>query len=118
MSNTVSATHIFDGIELCSNSNRVHDNVVNGSAESAIHLDSSCGKVMNNRVSDNTINGACAGILVGTAAGHNSIDDNTLFNVQNRVLSADQCSPSLLTALAASSAATATKNSKYSPARP
>lgn len=114
-SNSVSATQIFDGIDLCSNSNRVHRNIVNGSAESAIHLDSSCGNVMNNQISDNTANGACAGILVGTTAGHNGIDDNTFFNVRNTILLGDQCL-AVPAALASSSAAT--KHPKSSAARP
>src|SRR5579872_23261 len=89
--NSISATHIFDGIDLCSNANRVRDNIINGSSESGIHLDTSCGSVSRNQVRDNTVNGACAGILVGTGAGSNNIDDNTFFNVRHTILSADQC---------------------------
>jgi parallel beta-helix repeat protein len=116
-SNRVTATHIFDGIDLCSNANRVHDNVINGSDEAGIHVDSSCGKVTGNKVSDNTINGACAGILVGTAAGSNSIDDNEFFNVQHTVLTADVC-PAPAAAAHAMAKASATGKSKYQPARP
>ena len=67
--NRVAATHIFDGIELCGSSNTIQSNRINGSDESAIHVDSSCGPVTNNVISGNTIVEACAGILVGTAAG-------------------------------------------------
>jgi nitrous oxidase accessory protein NosD len=93
--NRLSATHIFDGIELCSSSNAVHGNTINGSAESAIHVDSSCGPVMNNVVSGNTVNDACAGIMVGTAAGSNSIGFNAFFNARHTVLTADRCTPPL-----------------------
>jgi hypothetical protein len=48
-------------------------------------VDSSCGPVTNNVVSGNTVNEACAGILVGTAAGSNSIGSNTFFNARNTV---------------------------------
>jgi nitrous oxidase accessory protein NosD len=94
--NKITATHILDGIELCSSSNTVHDNTINGSAESAIHVDSSCGSVMNNVVSENTLNDACAGILLGTAAGSNDIDSNAFFNTRHTVMTADQCTPPLL----------------------
>src|SRR5579862_708966 len=60
--NTVSATHIFDGIDLCNNSNTVMNNVVNGSDEAAIHIDGSCGGSSGSIVKSNTINSACAGI--------------------------------------------------------
>jgi len=94
--NKISATHILDRIELCSSSNTVHVNTINGSAESAIHVDSSCGPVMNNVVSDNTVNDACAGILVGTAAGPNDIDSNAFFNTRHTVMTVDQCTPPLM----------------------
>jgi hypothetical protein len=113
-SNRVTATHIFDGIDLCSNSNKVHDNVINGSDEAGIHVDSSCGSVAGNKITDNTINGACAGILVGTAAGSNSIDDNEFFNVGHTVLTADVCPAPA----AARSTARASGKPKYQPARP
>jgi parallel beta-helix repeat protein len=116
-SNRVTATHIFDGIDLCSNSNKVHDNIINGSDEAGIHVDSSCGKVTGNKVRDNTINGACSGILVGTAAGPNSIDDNEFFNVQHTVLTADVC-PAPSAAARSMAKTSATGTTKYQPARP
>jgi nitrous oxidase accessory protein NosD len=115
--NKVSATHIFDGIELCSSSNAVHGNTINGSDESAIHLDSSCGPVANNVVSGNTINDACAGIMVGTAAGSNTIGSNTFFNTRNTVLTADQCVPPPILATQRNTSAAA-KILRPSPARP
>jgi hypothetical protein len=120
--NRVSATHIFDGIELCGSSNTVQSNRINGSDESAIHVDSSCGPVMNNVISGNTINEACAGILVGTAAGPNSIGSNTFFNARNTVLTADSCTPPVIAARPASASSVNTssvaKSPRPSPARP
>lgn len=115
--NKVSATHIFDGIELCSSSNEVHGNTINGSEESAIHVDSACGQVANNEVSGNTLNDACAGIMVGTAAGSNTIGSNVFFNTRNTVLTADQCTPPLMLALRPNTSAAA-KTLRPSPARP
>ena len=120
--NKISATHILDRIELCSSSNTVHVNTINGSAESAIHVDSSCGPVTNNVISGNTINEACAGILVGTAAGSNSIGSNTFFNARNTVLTADRCTPPLIAARPANTSSVNTssvaKSPRPSPARP
>lgn len=93
--NQVSATRIFDGIELCGSSNVVRRNAINGSDEAAVHVDSSCGAVANNIVSGNTINDACAGIMLGTAAGANVIGKNTFFNVRQTTTTADQCTPAL-----------------------
>lgn len=115
--NKVSATHIFDGIELCSSSNTVRGNTINGSDESAIHVDSTCGPVANNTVSGNTVNDACAGVMVGTAAGSNTITSNVFFNTRNTVLTADQCTPPLRLALQRNTSAAA-KTLRPSPARP
>ena len=115
--NEVSATRIFDGIELCASSNTVRDNTVNGSDESAIHVDSSCGPVANNVVRGNTINGACAGVMVGTAAGSNTIASNDFFNTRNTVLTADRCTPPL-NAAHQPNTSSAAQTRKASPARP
>jgi len=97
--NEISASHIFDGIEVCSDDNTIRGNTINRSDEAGIHLDSSCtnsdssptGK--GNRVKFNAINSACAGILVGTGTslGANSVFGNDFFNVTNTILNADQC---------------------------
>ena len=115
--NRVSATHIFDGIELCSSSNTVHGNTIHGSDESAIHVDSTCGPVANNVVNGNIINDACAGIMVGTGAGSNTIGSNTFFNTRNTVLTADRCTPPLISVHQAGAVA-AVKTLRPSPARP
>jgi len=117
MGNRVAATHIFDGIELCSSSNAVHGNTINGSDEAAIHIDSSCGPVMNNVMSGNTVNDACAGIMVGTAAGSNSIGFNTFFNARHTVLTADRCTPPLRSVDHAN-VSSAAQTLRPSPARP
>jgi len=122
--NRISATHVFDGVELCGSSNTVTGNTISGSDESGVHIDSSCGAAASNAVSNNTINDACAGILVGTGAGSNTIGTNNFYNTRNTTLTADTCTP-LLTAAARASTAThlaaasATANhARPSPARP
>jgi hypothetical protein len=93
--NTVSATHIFDGIDLCNNSNTVTGNVINGSDEAAIHIDGSCGGSTGSVVKSNTINSACAGILIGANSSVSSSSPNTYYNtitlVQNN--GSDACTP-------------------------
>ena len=97
--NKISATHILDRIELCSSSNAVHVNTINGSAESAIHVD------------------ACAGILVGTAAGPDDIDSNAFFNTRHTVMTADQCTPPLMSVRQTATSSTA-QTLRPSPVRP
>ena len=110
-SNKIAATHIFDAIELCNNHNMVQGNTINGSDEAAIHVDSGCANFgasgntgSADTISSNLMNGACAGILIGTLAGSNTIGTNTFFNTGNTVLIADQC---LMPTLAAVPPATA-----------
>jgi hypothetical protein len=109
-SNKVSATHIFDGIDVCSDNNTVQSNTVNASDESGIHFDSSCGgtgaQVL---VGGNTFNGACAGILLGNLSTPSG--SNTFYNVTNKTLSGDTCTPPL----ARPNAGT---HRKFKPARP
>lgn len=121
--NRVSATRVFDGVELCGSGNMVSGNTISGSDESGVHIDSTCGAVASNTVSNNTINDACAGILMGTGAGSNTIGSNNFYNTRNTTLTADTCMPPLTAAapLMAShpaSAATAGNRARPSPARP
>ncbi len=98
--NKIFANHVFDGIEGCSDNNRIHDNTINRSDESGIHLDSGCinpdssstGK--GNKVKDNVVNSACSGILVGTltSIAANSITDNDFFNVGSTIFNGNGCS--------------------------
>src|SRR5579863_9589647 len=87
--NKIAGTQIFDGIDVCSNSNTVDSNTIYGSTQSGIHLDDSCGSGNSNTVSKNTINGACAGILLGT--GTNTPGTNTFYNVTNTTVAGDMC---------------------------
>jgi hypothetical protein len=81
-SNTVSLTHLYDGIDLCSNNNTATGNAINGSDESAIHLDDTCtGASTGNTITSNKINSACAGILSGPGAAGNTTTPNTFYNV-------------------------------------
>src|ERR1039458_7073781 len=62
-----------------------------GSAESAIHLDDSCGTGNNNTVIQNTITEACAGVLLGTGTG-NIVRTNNVYNsVNHTTLAGDTC---------------------------
>jgi hypothetical protein len=90
--NRIAGTQIFDAIDLCSNSNLAHSNIVYGSAESAIHFDDSCGSGNNNNATNNTINEACAGILLGAGTG-NTQTANGFANVTNTTLAGDVCTP-------------------------
>src|SRR6202162_1783514 len=90
--NKVIGTQIFDGIDVCGNSNILTSNVINSSSEAAIHLDDSNGCTGNgNTVKSNAINEACAGILTGTGTSGNTTTPNTMFNVVNSVLSGEAC---------------------------
>jgi len=90
--NQVSGTHIFDGIDVCSNNNRIRDNIVNTIDEAGIHIDSTCtGGNSGNIVTNNTINEACAGLLTGATPQDNVLVPNFLFNVTNTQLAGDTC---------------------------
>jgi hypothetical protein len=66
-------------------------NDIFGSAESAIHLDDSCGAGNNNTVIQNTITEACAGVLLGTGTG-NIVKTNNVYNgVNHTTLAGDTC---------------------------
>lgn len=95
--NTVSTTHLYDGIDLCSNNNRATGNIINGSDEAAVHADDTCSGQTgttgnNNTIQTNTINGACAGVLLGTGTG-NGPGSNTYYNTVNLSMAGDTCTP-------------------------
>jgi parallel beta-helix repeat protein len=132
--NTVIGTQIFDGIDVCSNSNTITNNTVFSSTEAGIHLDSSCGSTgKNNVVTFNTINDACAGILQGgtpnTLGGGTLLGliplpgANIFYNDTNTVLAGDVCaaasSPATpaVTAFALPQAAAGTGTSHPTPVR-
>ena len=96
--NKVYGTHIFDGIDVCSDSNTVKSNTVNTSDESGIHNDSTCtGGNSGNIITNNTVNEACAGLLTGETPNSNTLSPNTLFNVNNTVLAGDTCTTTVFT---------------------
>jgi hypothetical protein len=71
--NRVFGASIYDGIDVCTNANKITTNVIVNSADSGVHLDASCGANYgggtlftgnNNTLTGNTIiGGSCAGIL-------------------------------------------------------
>ncbi len=94
-SNTVSLTHLYDGIDLCSNNNKATGNTISGSDEAGIHLDDTCpGAGTGNTVTSNKINSACAGILSGPGATGNTITSNTFYNVSTvQATGSNTCTP-------------------------
>jgi hypothetical protein len=92
--NTITLTHLYDAIDLCSNGNSAANNKITGADESGIHFDDTCtGAATGNSATSNTISGTCAGILVGpTAAGSNAT--NTFYNaVYLELTGVDTCTP-------------------------
>lgn len=80
LSNSVYSTQIFDAIDVCSNSNSIKTNrIFNGAAaESAIHLDASCGSTGNNNtVTGNAVNASSIGILKDSGISGNTLGSNT-----------------------------------------
>lgn len=118
--NTVSATHIFDAIDVCGNNNTISSNTINGADESGIHLDSSCSASGNsNSVMNNSINLSCSGILQGSGTSGNTLSGNTYYNVGTQVLGGDVCGATFGPAVI-SAKASVVKNAptlKFSPAR-
>jgi hypothetical protein len=91
VSNKISATHLFDGLDVCSNGNSVLKNSVFGSDESGIHMDGSCtGSGNSNTVTSNIVNDSCAGILEDPGTT-NSISSTTYHNVTNTIATGPTC---------------------------
>lgn len=93
--NHVGATRVFDGIDVCgSNSVVVEKNVVFGSDEAGIHIDSSCGfPSVGNTVKSNTIRGGCAGVLVGPGSSAPNLTSNKIYNADTRELTGSDTCP-------------------------
>jgi hypothetical protein len=91
----------FDAIDLCTNGNTVTGNIIFNSAESAVHLDASCGEYYggpatgtHNTVTGNTIvESACAGILDDwSGGGSNNYSSDNYYTVPYPVAySTDSC---------------------------
>jgi parallel beta-helix repeat protein len=121
--NKVVGTQIFDGIEVCSNSNTIESNTVYGSTESGVHIDDSCTNSKlgttsgnNDTVTKNVIVEACAGILLGTGTG-NTTTPNTLYDVTNTTLAGDVCPASASPDAAVRNASSKARPSPYKPVR-
>lgn len=96
-SNTITATHEYDGIVLCANLSTATSNIINVADESGINV-AACGDpAPTDTVYSNTINGACAGILVAPPASGTTTPD-TYYNVTTPVLSSltDTCATPLV----------------------
>jgi hypothetical protein len=96
-SNTITATHIYDGIVLCANLSTAMMNTINVADESGVNVAAGCGDATpSDTVSGNTINGACAGVLVDPPAS--ATPSGTYFNVISQVLTTntDTCATPLI----------------------
>ncbi len=121
--NKVFGTQIFDGIDLCSNHNMATSNILNGNAESGIHIDGTCTSLTlsttsgnNNLATANTIDEACAGVLLGTG-GSNTYTPNTSYNVGTTTLAGDVCTPSPAKAKTGGRSTGHKRPSPYNPSR-
>ena len=47
LANKVAGTQLFDGADTCSSANTVQSNTIEGSTESGVHIDDSCGSGTN-----------------------------------------------------------------------
>jgi len=96
LNNRISATHLDDGIDLCSDGNTAKGNTVVASDGSGIHSDSSCTDTggnptgNSNTITGNTVNEACAGVLLGNGSG-NTTSPNKIYNVNDLTYAGDAC---------------------------
>ncbi|HKB99162.1 MAG TPA: hypothetical protein VKD23_10275 [Terriglobales bacterium] len=85
--NKIFGTKTYDAIDLCTNGNTVTSNTIFNSAESAVHLDASCGSGGlttgdNNKVTTNTVvESSCAGILIDGGTTGETTTPNTYYTV-------------------------------------
>jgi Right handed beta helix region len=93
VNNKVTATTIYDGIDVCGDNNTISKNTVaDSSTESAIHLDALCEQAngdpsgTSNTVSNNRVTTACVGILSGPPRGQNNIGPNNIADATHRTL--------------------------------
>ena len=95
--NTISATRLYDAIDLCANGAMVENNKINGADESGVHIDDTCGfptPTSGDSVSGNTISGTCAAVLEGANTSSISVGTNTYYNVSNQLMTgSDTCTP-------------------------
>lgn len=85
ITNKVFETHLFDAIDVCSNSNTIKNNMIFDSGESAIHLDASCGVLDggssgdNNTVTGNSVTDANVGILKDLGVSGNTLTSDLFY---------------------------------------
>ncbi|MGA2978820.1 MAG: hypothetical protein ABSD76_04455 [Terriglobales bacterium] len=101
--NKVFGASIYDGIDVCTNGNKVTTNLILNSAESGVHLDASCGATYgggtlftgnNNTLTGNTMEGgSCAGILEDTGTSGNSIVSENYYAVPLTLTSSTSSCP-------------------------
>jgi len=94
--NTITATHLYDGIILCANTSKATSNTINVADESGINV-AACGDAAPvDTITSNTINGACAGVLIAPPAS--ATPSGTYFNVGSQTLttSSDTCATPLV----------------------
>ncbi|MGA9530242.1 MAG: right-handed parallel beta-helix repeat-containing protein [Terriglobales bacterium] len=95
--NTISATHLYDAIDVCANNAIVTSNKINGADESGIHIDDTCGfpSETGNSISSNTISQSCAAVLEGPNTS-STVGTNTYYNVGTQLMTgSDTCTPAL-----------------------
>lgn len=91
--NLISATHIFDAIDVCGNKNQIALNTIMSAQESAIHLDDTCtNSGNNNQVLANNINETCVGVLSGPATTRQQGQRQLICNAVNTSASGDSAS--------------------------
>jgi len=94
--NVISATHLYDAVDMCADLGTVTANKITGADESGVHLDDECGDAtVTGSATGNTISSSCAGILVGPSASGLTSPD-TYYNVGTQVMTgSDSCTPPL-----------------------
>jgi hypothetical protein len=86
--NKIFGNSFGDAIDVCTNLNVITGNTIFNTAESGVHLDSSCagGTGNNNSVTTNTVVGsACAGYLVDATTSGNGSPAGTFFAVPAKI---------------------------------
>ena len=115
-SNKVFGTRLYDGIDVCSNSNTIEANTLVNSAESGIHLDATCGSTGNNNlVESNTIIDACTGVLEDSGTSGNTTTPDTFYVNGTTIGSA--CGPSGIYFGASRSGLTQHKGGSFQPVK-
>lgn len=114
--NKIMGTSVYDAIDVCSDNDTVTNNTIFDSAESGVHLDSSCGNTGDHNVVTGNImlESACAGVLEDAGTSNNGTITGTFYTVPYPITSSTaSCSIPVPGAKTKAKA----KASKLSPAR-